>query len=80
MGQITRDFAGQMLTHCARKEHPPLTVWEVEQLARAWLDWERMRDMEPARQDLYSAVEQILDAGHMNQEDLARLRAAYERL
>lgn len=30
------------------------------------------------RDDLYEAVAQILDAGHMNTEDLARLRAAYE--
>lgn len=28
-------------------------------------------------QDLHAAVEQILQDGHMNQEDLARLRAAY---
>jgi hypothetical protein len=29
--------------------------------------------------ELYGVVAQILDAGHMNTEDLARLRAAYER-
>lgn len=28
--------------------------------------------------NLYGAVAQILDAGHMNTEDLARLRAAWE--
>ena len=44
MGQITEDFARQMLTHCERKEHPPLTVWEAEQLARAWLEREAMRE------------------------------------
>jgi hypothetical protein len=43
MGQITEGFARQMLVHCERKEHPPLTVWEAEQLARAWIDRERMR-------------------------------------
>jgi hypothetical protein len=31
-----------------------------------------------ARDDLLEVVAQILDAGHMNQEDLARLRAAFE--
>ncbi len=43
MGQITRDFVEQMLTHCERKEHPPLTVWEAAQLAQAWLDREKLR-------------------------------------
>lgn len=36
---------------------------------------------QPAKEapaDLMLVVEQILDAGHMNQEDLARLRAAWE--
>ena len=37
MGQITESFARTMLEQCARKEHPSLTVWEAEQLARAWL-------------------------------------------
>ena len=32
-----------------------------------------------ARAELYGVVEQILDSGHMNTEDLARLRAAYGR-
>ncbi|OGA37776.1 MAG: hypothetical protein A3G24_06500 [Betaproteobacteria bacterium RIFCSPLOWO2_12_FULL_62_13] len=68
-----------MLTHCARKEHPPLTVWEAEQLARAWLDRERRIAMDSAFTELYEVVAQILEAGHMNTEDLARLRAAYER-
>lgn len=43
MGQITEAFVKQMLVHCERKEHPPLTVWEAEQLARAWLELERER-------------------------------------
>ena len=79
MGQLTREFVGQMLTHCARQEHPPLTVWEAKQLARAWLDRERRIAMDGALAELYEAVAQILDVGHMNTEDLARLRAAYER-
>ena len=45
MGQITEGFAHQMLKHCERKEHPPLTVWEAEQLAHAWLDRERLRKL-----------------------------------
>jgi hypothetical protein len=28
--------------------------------------------------DLYAVIEQILEDGHMNQEDLARLRFAYD--
>ena len=43
MGQITEDFAHQMLRHTGHGRHPPLTVWEAEQLARAWLERERMR-------------------------------------
>jgi hypothetical protein len=37
MAQVTEDFARQMLVHAARGEHAPLTRWEEEQLARAWL-------------------------------------------
>ena len=43
MGQITESFVQQMLVHCARKEMPPLTVWEAEQLACAWLEREHFR-------------------------------------
>ena len=40
----------------------------------------RLREANCSRlSDLYDAVGQILDAGHMNAEDLARLRAAWER-
>ena len=37
MAQVTEDFARQMLVHVERGEHAPLTRWEEEQLARAWL-------------------------------------------
>ncbi len=43
MGQITETFARQMLVHCERNEHPPLTVWEAKQLAHAWLELQRLR-------------------------------------
>lgn len=43
MGQITEDFARRMLVHTANKQHPPLTVWEAEQLALAWLEREALR-------------------------------------
>ena len=37
MAQVTEAFVQQMLVHAARGEHAPLTRWEEEQLARAWL-------------------------------------------
>ena len=45
MGQITEGFAQTMLKHCEQGQHPPLTVWETEQLVRAWLDRERLRKL-----------------------------------
>lgn len=42
MGQLTQEFVKQMLVHCERKERPPLTLWETEQLLRAWLDREHL--------------------------------------
>lgn len=39
----------------------------------------RLREANCSRlSDLYGAAGRILDAGHMNAEDLARLRAAWE--
>lgn len=32
MGQIHPGFIADMLKHCERGEHPPLTVWEAQQL------------------------------------------------
>lgn len=43
MGQITKEFAFQMLRHASHGQPPPLTVWEAEQLARAWLEREALR-------------------------------------
>lgn len=43
MGQITEEFAYQMLHHTGHGQHPPLTMWEAEQLARAWLEREVLR-------------------------------------
>lgn len=42
MSQVTKAFCEQMLVHAARKEHAPLTIWEEEQLARAWLRLESL--------------------------------------
>ena len=57
MGQITEDFAHQMLRHTGHGQHPPLTVWEAEQLARAWLEREILRhERDHARAQLDSAV------------------------
>lgn len=39
---------------------------------------EGRKDEREAHAPLRSAAEQVLDAGHMNTEDLARLRAAWE--
>ncbi len=44
MGQITKAFADQMISHCERGEHPPLTVHEAHQLAHAWLHREQLLD------------------------------------
>jgi hypothetical protein len=57
MGQITEDFAHQMLRHTGHGQHPPLTVWEAEQLARAWLEREILRhERDHARAQLDNAV------------------------
>lgn len=79
MGQLTREFVGQMLTHCARKEHPPLTVWEAEQLARAWLLLDTARQVAAEQADeesLWCIADNIVEA-HLQQE-LRRLTAAIE--
>jgi len=57
MGQITEDFAHQMLRHTGHGQHPPLTVWEAEQLARAWLEREVLRhERDHARAQVDNAV------------------------
>ena len=57
MGQITEDFAHQMLRHTRHGQYPPLTVWEAEQLARAWLEREILRhERDHARARLDNAV------------------------
>lgn len=43
MGQITQEFVEQMFRDCDHGKHPPLTVWEAEQLARAWIERELLR-------------------------------------
>ena len=57
MGQITEDFAHQMLRHTGHGQHPPLTVWEAEQLAHAWLQREVLRhERDHARAQVCNAV------------------------
>lgn len=51
MGQITEAFCQQMLVHCERGEHPPLTVWEAQQLAYAWLKQHAPRESNDYRGD-----------------------------
>lgn len=43
MAQITEDLVLDALTHCQQGQHPPLTVWETQQLIYAWLGREHMR-------------------------------------
>lgn len=79
MGQITEDFARQMLKHCEQKEHPPLTVWEAEQLARAWLWLNEARKVATAQaeDDGLWFVAQTCPEAHL-QNALRELAAAIE--
>ena len=43
MAQITEAFVLDMMTACERKEHPPLTVHEAQQLLHAWREREALR-------------------------------------
>jgi hypothetical protein len=76
VGQITDDFAHQMLRYCGQDQHPPLTVWEAEQLARAWLEREVLRherDHARARVDsavrLLTGIHSLLYPAHFKTED-----------
>jgi hypothetical protein len=43
MGQITAETI-KMIDACyERKERPPLTIWEIKQLAHAWTELESLR-------------------------------------
>lgn len=71
-------------SECNDQLGPPpvgaLTVGE-EALLRAWADRYATKKVAAERErysDLMLAVEWLLDDGHMNQEHLARLRAAFE--
>jgi hypothetical protein len=79
MGQITEDFARQMIVHCERKEHPPLTVWEAEQLAYAWLALEaaRRKVAEQAENDGLWFIAESCAEGYLQQE-LRALAAVIE--
>ena len=57
MGQLTEDSVHLMLRYCGQDQHPPLTVWETEQLARAWLEREVLRnERDHARAQANNAV------------------------
>jgi hypothetical protein len=51
VSQITKEFCEQMLSHAANMRHSPLTIWEEEQLARAWLEREQLRERIEKLQD-----------------------------
>jgi hypothetical protein len=43
MGQITEQFAADMLGRAERGLHPQFTVWEAKQLLLAWQEREALR-------------------------------------
>lgn len=43
MGQITEQFAADMLDRAERGLHPQFTVWEAKQLLMAWQERETLR-------------------------------------
>lgn len=78
MGQITIAFAEQMLVHAERGEHAPLTVHEEEQLARRWLESERLRERCAELLRFYGAM----NVGHlidMQAEQIERLQEKLRR-
>jgi heme-degrading monooxygenase HmoA len=79
MGQITQHFARDMLAHCVRKERPPLTIWETEQLLRAWLQLDTARAVaaEQAEEDALWCIAESIEEAFFQQE-LRRLAAAVE--
>lgn len=54
MGQITQQFAADMLERVERGLHPAFTVWEAKQLLTAWLDRERMREALTVARDTFA--------------------------
>lgn len=39
MGQLTKEFVTQILRDAEMNERTPLTIWEIKQLCRCWLQW-----------------------------------------
>jgi len=59
VSQITKAFCEQMLVHASRKEHAPLTIWEEEQLARAWL---ALTELDKECERLRNGLDNLFDA------------------
>jgi hypothetical protein len=45
MGQLTKPHVEAILAQCKRREYPNLTVWELQQLAWAWIELRSLQDM-----------------------------------
>lgn len=39
MGQLTKEFVTQILRDAEMNERTPLTIWEIKQFCRCWLQW-----------------------------------------
>lgn len=70
MSQITEDFARTMLGNAQRKEHSPLTVWEEEQLARAWLELQEVKQSHANAWAKMTAVVKTINDGALTIEEL----------
>ncbi len=83
MSEVHETLAREWLAMCERKERPPLTVWETEQLLRGWLDREQLRGMLKWQVDLReNAVNEIerLRARLAEAQQLLATRVEAERL
>jgi hypothetical protein len=79
MGQLTEGFVLLMLTHGEHGEHTALTVWEEQQLARAWLQLNAVRQIvntQALDEGLWFRAQTAAEA--YLQQALRRLAAAVE--
>ena len=51
MGQVTKNFAERIIANSKAGNHSPLTVWEEQQLAHAWLLLNEVRGRAVAQYD-----------------------------
>lgn len=52
MAQMTEAMAQSFLRDTQAKRHPPMTVWETEQILRVWLDAQKQRNRAMTQQTL----------------------------